>query len=63
MRVWALISRRSSETIQLFLEEQAACSALADVLQDEPSFVSLLKVIELDWELDTLVLVAQPSLN
>lgn len=61
MRVWALISRRSSETVELFLDEEAAYSALADVLLDEPSLASLVNVIELDWALDALT--AKPSSN
>ena len=49
MRVWALVSRESSETVELYLSRRAADQALEDVLRDEPALVSVVHVIELDW--------------
>jgi hypothetical protein len=49
MRLWALVSRDCRETVELYLDEGAAHAALRDVLRDEPSLVSSLAIVELEW--------------
>lgn len=63
MRVWALVSRESSETVELYLNRGAAYAALKEVLTDEPAFASVVHVIELDWGTDPAAAVDGASLN
>lgn len=63
MRVWALVSRESTETIELFLDPRAAKAALEDVLRDEPTFFRIVRVVELDWEAERPAVLEGASLN
>jgi hypothetical protein len=50
MRAYALVEVGDSEAIDLFLREEDAERALADVLRDEPHWSGLLGVEEVDLD-------------
>lgn len=47
--VYALVSARARETVELFLDRATAQAAMADALADEPSWEGVLSVVALDF--------------
>jgi hypothetical protein len=59
VRIRALVTSGSRETVELYLDEAAARAELADVRRDDPDLAELCAVIELPWEASSPGFVAR----